>query len=111
MRNEIEVRQALPGMGGPSVQQSMRYFPTMRSSTSMISGDKRGGMFDNENNASRPFGVRPDIIKSSSQQAPSFYQPQNEVGRYDAAFGGGSFRSLNQDFSSSEDGENIEKKL
>ena len=89
----------------------MRYYPTLRSSTSNIGADKHGGMSYNENDNSRPFGIRPDIVKTSSQQAPSFYQPQNEVGRYDAAFGGGSFRSMNQDFSSSEDGENIEKKL
>ena len=52
-------------MGGSrSVQQSMRYYPTLRSSTSMLSVDKHSGMglIDNDH---RPFGIMPDMVKSN----------------------------------------------
>ena len=51
------------------------------------------GLIENDN--ARPFALRPDMIKTNVGQAPSFYQPQNDMGRYDAAFGGNSFRSFN----------------
>ena len=91
-------------MGGLRNNSPNIYSPTMRSSTSMLSADKHGGTGLVENDNTRPFGIRPDVVKKSPQQAPSFYQPQNEAGRYDAAFGGGSFRSMNQDYSSSDEG-------
>ena len=45
------------------------------------------------------------MVKTNVGQAPSFYQPQNDAGRYDAAFGGGSFRSIGQVLSSSDENE------
>ena len=53
------------------------------------------------------------MVKTNVGQAPSFYQPQNDAGRYDAAFGGGSFRSIGQVLSSSDENEqqDVDKKL
>ena len=53
------------------------------------------------------------MVKTNVGQAPSFYQPQNDAGRYDAAFGGGSFRSMGQVLSSSDEDEHqdFDKKL
>jgi len=66
MRNEIEARQTLPGMGGRSFQQSMRYDPTMRSSTSILSAENQKGMGLMENDNTRPFGIRPDMVKAGT---------------------------------------------
>jgi hypothetical protein len=76
MRNEIEARQVIPSIGArssSSIPQSMRYDPTVRSSQSIVSGDKGAQMLPHE--APSALGVRTDTLKPAMSSAPSFYQP------------------------------------
>ena len=101
LRNELEARTALTGMGQRGgTPQSMHFDPTIRSSTSMLSGTEKGPhILAQDPDMARPFGFRADTLKPAQSTAPSFYQPQNDVNRYDVPFGG-SFRSFHKSSSS-----------
>ena len=65
MRNELESKYFSPQVGGGNgaAYQGIRYYPTIRSSSSVALTDASRGILMNEGGDMRPFGARLDLLK------------------------------------------------